>query len=170
MGVVFVLTTIHFPKSLGTMFIFKYIEISEVKGLRQNINSFSLPCVTIFFLCLHQPVSKSDTVKGLSQTLNFPPEGCVCLLLGPHSPWEAFGIWVSKWFLQNLFAQVHLILLALARSCITAVIPLLPDINILRQFLCLIKCLQTLQVVWFMPGKSPTANPCPAPFPGTFLK
>lgn len=48
-----------------------------------------------------------------TKTLNFPPEGGCCLLLGPHGLWEGFGIWVSNWFLQDQFTQVYLILLAL---------------------------------------------------------
>lgn len=57
-----------------------------------------------------------------------------------------------------------------AQSCVTAVTPLFPNTNILRHFLCRIKCLQILQVGCLMLGKPPAANPCPAHFPGTFLK
>lgn len=99
----------------------------------------------------------------------FPPESVCCLLLGHHGLQEGLGIWVSNCFLQDLFTQVHLILLALATIlCYSqALAPNLcnspnPQHKHFGQFLCRTKCLQTLQVGFLMPGKPPTVNPCPA--------
>lgn len=90
-------------------FWFNCMEISEVKGLRQSIIPFySLVPQSAFSVS----ISQCQKVTLSAKTLNFPPEGGCCLLLGPRGLWEGFGIWVSNWFLQDLFTQVHLILLA----------------------------------------------------------
>lgn len=79
--------------------------------------------------------SQCQKVIQPAKTLNFFPEGYLCLLLGPQGSQEDFGILVNNLCLQDIFEEMPFILLALGTIWCYCSHPLLPDINRLRQFI-----------------------------------